>query len=177
MAKHEESLKLEVVQRYLSGSAGAKALAKQYGTEHSVIRSWIARYVAHGEKGLRKKFSSYSAEFKLSVLQRVKQQMLSHRQAAVTFDLRGGGSVVRKWQRQYDEGGLQALQPQPRGRQKMMPKPPESPPPPQDDARTLEELREENEALRAEVAYLKKLEALVRANRQAAQKERKPYSS
>ncbi len=38
-------------------------------------------------------------------------------------------------------------------------------------------LREEVERLRAEVAYLKKLEALVRANRQTAQKERKPSSS
>jgi transposase len=38
-------------------------------------------------------------------------------------------------------------------------------------------LREEVERLRVEVAYIKKLEALVRANRQAAQKERKPSSS
>jgi transposase len=43
-----------------------------------------------------------------------------------------------------------------------------------EDTRTLEELRKENEYLRVEVAYLKKLNALVRANRQAAQKRRKP---
>jgi transposase len=54
------------------------------------------------------------------------------------------------------------------------PKPPEPTPPHTDDARTLQTLRKENEYLRAEVAYLKKLDALVRANRQAAQRKRKP---
>jgi transposase len=43
-----------------------------------------------------------------------------------------------------------------------------------EDTRTLEELRKENEYLRAEVAYLKKLDALVRAQRLAAPKKRKP---
>ena len=54
------------------------------------------------------------------------------------------------------------------------PKPPEAPLPQADDTRTLQSLRKENEYLRAEVAYLKKLDALVRANRQAAQRRRKP---
>jgi transposase len=39
---------------------------------------------------------------------------------------------------------------------------------------TLEALRRENEYLRAEVAYLKKLDALVRAQKHAAPKKRKP---
>jgi transposase len=54
------------------------------------------------------------------------------------------------------------------------PKPPDPPPPHANDASTLDALRKENEHLRAEVAYLKKLDALVRVNRQAAQKKRKP---
>jgi transposase len=57
------------------------------------------------------------------------------------------------------------------------PKPPKALPPQDEDASALEALRKENEHLRAEVAYLKKLEALVRAKRQAAPKERKPSSS
>jgi transposase len=50
-------------------------------------------------------------------------------------------------------------------------------PPDTDDTSSNRALREEVERLRAVVAYLKKLEALVRSNRQAAQKERKPSSS
>ena len=42
------------------------------------------------------------------------------------------------------------------------------------DTRTQEDLRKENEYLRAEVAYLKKLDALVRAKKQAVPTKRKP---
>jgi transposase len=56
-------------------------------------------------------------------------------------------------------------------------KPPEPPKPSGEQpvqAKTLQELQRENEYLRAEVAYLKKLDALVRAKQQAAQTKRKP---
>jgi transposase len=176
MARHGESFKLEVVQRYLSESAGARTLASQYGLDHATVRRWVESYRQHGEEGLRKKSSRYDAQFKLAVLRRMWQEELSRRQVAALFDLRGGHGVVSTWERQYHEGGVDALKPKPRGRPKRMtaPKPPKPLPPHTDDARTLEALRKENEYLRAEVAYLKKLDALVRANRQAAQKKRKP---
>ncbi|MNF15495.1 hypothetical protein D3C80_2181340 [compost metagenome] len=54
------------------------------------------------------------------------------------------------------------------------PIPPESEP----DQRTREQLLKENEYLRAEVAYLKKLDALIRAEqRQAPRAKRKSYSN
>lgn len=181
MAKHDERLKLEIVQKYLSGSAGQRELAQRYGVGRSSLRSWINGYREHGERALRKKRSEYSAQFKLSVLCQMRRQALSQTQAAARFDLRGGAGVVARWQRLYDEGGLQALHPKPRGGPKTMPKPKPKPtqflPPQTNEVSTLEVLRQENEALRAEVAYLKKLEALVRARRQAAQKKRKPSSS
>jgi len=184
MAKHDERLKLEVVQKYLSGEAGQRELAQRYGVGRSSLRTWINGYREHGASALRKKHGEYSAEFKVSVLQQMERQQLSQRQVAALFDLRGGGGVVAKWLRQYDEGGLEALKAKPRSRTKMPPtKPPKPsrspmvPPPLADDASGLEQLRKENEHLRAEVAYLKKLEALVRANRQAARKDRKPSSN
>lgn len=181
MAKYSESFKLEVVQRYLAGKAGAKALAKQTGVGLGCLRRWIAAFRMHGQRGLRKKFSHYySAEFKLNVLRLAERQGLSNTQAAARFDLRGGGGVVGAWRRRYDEGGLLALHPQPRGRPpKKMPKTKPIPPAPapSHDTRTVDALRQENEALRAEVAYLKKLQALVRADRQAAPKGRKPSLS
>jgi len=179
MTKYSESLKLKVVQEYLSGSAGHKSLAKQYGVGRTSVLRWVASYREHGEKGLRKKFSQYDVAFKLSVLRRVERESLSQTQAAALFGLRGGAGVVAKWSRQYHEGGPQALKPKPRGRPKKMPtlKPPKALLPQDDEANALEALRKENEYLRAEVAYLKKLEALAQARRQAAQKKRKPSSS
>jgi len=177
MAKYDESLKLELVRRYLSGSAGTRALAKQFGVDRSSLRSWVDRHRELGSQGLRRKGrTEYSAQFKLSVLRRMQAEAWSRQQTAVMFDLRGGGGVVARWQRQYDEGGLEGLDPKPIGRPRTMPKPPDPAAAQPDETRTLERLREENADLRAEVAYLKKLEALVRANRQAARKKPKPSS-
>jgi transposase len=114
-------------------------------------------------------------QFKVAVLERMWAQKLSYRQVAALFDLRGGTGVVASWERQYHEGGVTALAPKPRGRPPKMntpndPKPVGGQP---QEARTLEELRKENEYLRAEVAYLKKLDALVREKKQAAPQKRK----
>lgn len=79
------------------------------------------------------------------------------------------------WQRRYHEQGLAGLQPKPRGRPKKMtdsesPKPKEALPA---GTRSREALEQEVKYLRAEVAYLKKLRALLQAKEQAAQKKRK----
>jgi len=176
MAKHNEDFKRAIVQEYLAGSRGYRALGAKYEVDQATIRKWVTSYHHHGDAGLCKKFSRYSAEFKLSVLQRMWKEELSCRQAIALFDIRGGTGVVSTWERQYHEGGLDALKPKPRGRPTTMTRPdtpkPELPMP--EEARTLEQLEKENELLRAEVAYLKKLDALVRTARQAAPKKRKP---
>lgn len=182
MAKYDESQKLEVVQEYLSGSMGAKSLAKKHGIGRTRIVRWVAGYRQHGIEGLRAKRSQYSAEFKLSVLREIERQELSLTQAEVLFDVREAGAIAR-WLRQYHEGGPQALKPKPKPKPRDCPKKMPTPKPPKvlpaqvDDASALEALRKENEYLRAEVAYLKKVQALVRENRQAAPKGRKPSSS
>lgn len=191
MARHDERFKQAVVHAYLSGEGGYRILGVRYAVAPSVVRQWVGHYRQHGDEGLRKKFSHYSADFKLSVLQRMRNQELSFKQAAVLFDLRGGAGVVSGWERRYDEGGLKALEPKPRGRpSKMKPiktpkipatlrsaKTPNTHKPVSEQAQapvTLQALHRENEYLRAEVAYLKKLDALVRAQKHAAPKKRKP---
>lgn len=175
MTKYDEKFKRSVVQDYLAGGGGYKGLASKYGVTSGQIRNWVGFYRLNGDKGLIKKFSHYSAEFKLRVLEHMWREELSFTQAIHLFDLRGGGGVVSAWQRKYHEGGITALAPKPRGRPKQMKslepqKPIEKP----TEAKTLQELQRENEYLRAEVAYLKKLDALVRAKQQAAQTKRKP---
>jgi transposase len=176
MTKYDESFKRSVVQEYLSGVVGYNKVGIKHGVNNATVRQWVESYLQHGEAGLRKQFSHYSAEFKRSVLGHMEREQLSYRQVAVLFDLRGGVGVVSAWERQYHEGGLDALKPKPRGRAKKMtsPESPKPVPTQPTDTRTLEDLRKENEYLRAEVAYLKKLDALVRAKQQAAQKKHKP---
>lgn len=128
--------------------------------------------------GLAKKFSHYSAEVKLAVLQRMWDDELSYKQVAEAFNIRNA-SCISQWERCYHSGGLDALAPRKRGgTQKMSilpdPEPPESLPDPA--GRTHDELVAEVNQLRMEVAFLKKLEALVRAQKQkrtTTQKKRK----
>ncbi|CAM0555501.1 helix-turn-helix domain-containing protein [Vreelandella titanicae] len=172
MAKYNEAFKLLVVQRYTEGQEGYRRLVKQYGLDHATVRRWVKSYEHHGLSGLQKNFSRYSAEFKLSVLQRMRQEYLSARQAIALFDIRGRVGVVREWERQYHEGAFQALEPKPRGRPTKMPTAePPKPPLPVTEKSSLEQLLQENEYLRAEVAYLKKLRALRQAKEQAAQQK------
>lgn len=175
MAKYDEQFKLSVVQSYELGKQGYKSVAQRYGLGHKLVEQWVALYRQHGLLGLRKKFSHYSAEFKLSVLRRMQQEELSATQAVALFNIRGGAGVVTEWQRRYHQHGVAGLQPKPRGRPKKMtdtesPKPTDAKPA---EAHSREDMEEEVKYLRAEVAYLKKLRALLQSKERVAQKKRK----
>jgi transposase len=174
MAKYDKQFKLKVVKQYLAGKDGSKRLGQAYGLAHSVIEQWVAGYRQHGVAALTKKHTHYDASFKMTVLHRMWRQELSCRQVAALFDIRNP-SAVRVWERQYHAGGVGALAPKPRGRPKTMadPLPPNADDPSApDDGRSRKELLKELEYLRAENAYLKKLDALIQAKKAATQKKR-----
>jgi transposase len=177
MSKYTEQFKLAVVEQYLAGTNGFQSVAKQHGVPHSMVRKWVGLFRLHGADGLRKKFSHYDADFKLAVLQHMWANELSYGETAAAFNIRHH-AVVGVWERCYHTGGIDALMPPRRGRPKMMPTPQETKPPlpPDDSERTHEELVAEVNQLRMEVAYLKKLRALVQSQQQqraTARKKRK----
>lgn len=166
MTKYDEQFKLSVVQEYLAGTLGFKALGKKYRLCPSMVSRWVQWFQAHGTDGLKKKFTSYSAEFKLSVLQQVWENGLSYGQAATLYNIRNPG-ILSSWERAYRSGGIEALEPRPKGRPKMA-APPNQPEVPEDDKRSREDLLAELNHLRMENAYLKKLRALVQAKQKPA---------
>ena len=175
MTKYSEQFKLAVVQEYLSDSSdGYLAIARRHGlTSHSMVERWVLAYRHHGEAGLSKKSSRYSVEFKLSVLQHMWDNQLSITQAAARFDIRNH-AMVGIWERAYRDDGVEALASRPRGRPKPVATAVKPDSPPDDDKRSREELLAEVNQLRMELAYLKKLEALVQARpKQAPKKKRK----
>ena len=149
-------------------------MSQKHGVGHSMLRRWVKAYQQHGEAGLRIKHEIYSAEFKMSVLQHMWRHELSYQRTCAVFDLREANSVSR-WERQYHEGGFEALKPRRKGRPPKMsqPKQPAQPATPSTDERSREDLLKENEYLRAEVAYLKKLDELLREKEQAAPKKKR----
>ena len=168
MTKYDEQFKLTVVQQYLSGKGGGyTTIAHKYGLSDGLVRRWVAWFQAHGSAGLRKKFTHYSAEFKLSVLQHIWDNDLSYGQAAAQFNIRNPG-ILSAWERSYRTGGFEALEPALRGRPRRMAIPTtKTEEPPEDNKRSREELLAEVNQLRMEVAYLKKLRALVQAQQKA----------
>lgn len=164
MTRHSENFKLAVVQQYATGRGGYKAVARAHGLDHATVRRWVALHREHGLAGLQKKFSHYSAEFKLSVLKYMWADELSFQGAAAAFNIRNAG-CIRDWERCYHSGGVDALLPRIRGRPKKMPDPKSIEPKDaaDDETRTRDELLAEVNHLRMEVAYLKKLRALVQS--------------
>ena len=67
MAKYDEKFKKSVVQDFLAGGGGYRTLSGKYGVNDGRIRHWVGAFLQNGDSGLAKKFSHYSAEFKLRV--------------------------------------------------------------------------------------------------------------
>jgi transposase len=174
MTKYNEQFRLQLVEACLCEGATVGEVAARHGVDYSMLRRWVASYREHGSAGLRRKYSRYDMQFKMTVLQRMWRDGLSLREVTALFDIRSPG-IVAQWERLYHEGGVDALSPAPRGRPRKMTasrpdKPIDEAAP---DTRTREELLKENEFLRAEVAYLKKLDALLKAKKRAAQKKKR----
>jgi transposase len=174
MKKHTEQFKLAIVEQYLMGLAGYKTLSLEHDVARSLIRRWVAFYRHHGVEGLKRKTARYSADFKLSVLQHMWKAKLSYSETAALFNIRGQ-CYLGLWERCFRDGGIVALSANCPGNPIKTPAPKKTDPPPSapleapdDQARSREDLVTELNQLRMEVAYLKKLKALVLADQQAA---------
>lgn len=165
--------KLKIVKENQEGY-GQKYLSKKYEVSRDLIRSWIHSYEILGEEGLKKSktHTSYSGEFKLSVLEYKQINGLSLLETAKHFKIKQP-STISSWQRQYKEKGFEGLCGQ-KGRPKKL-----------GDSNMakdkinklttsekeeLTKLRQENLYLRARLEYEKKLEALVQKRLQKTKK-------
>jgi transposase len=148
------------VKHYLSGLEGQKATAKRFGIDHSAVRKWSSAWKLHGEAGLSTRHFRYPPAFKEAVILYMRDHLLSARQVSAKFNI-PAFTPVCQWERLYDEGGLEALKDNRRGRKRV------SEPAGKKAAKNVSTLlnsdeREEPEQLCVEVAYLKKLQALLR---------------
>jgi transposase len=171
MRKYQTEFKLKVVKSFLGGDGGAKLLARQWSVPEEKIRTWVSHFRLHGIDGLRPKRSKYSAQFKLQVLSHQDREQLSSRQVAAIYDIRNPNQVVT-WRRKLDEGGVQAFEIWEQEHSSMKNERRSLVPSSTVITDSAQVLREENERLRAEVAYLKKLHALIRSKRSAAPTKR-----
>jgi transposase len=163
MSKYNEEFKFMVVREYQEGILGYKLLAKKHGIKsHKQIVNWVKNYEKFGTEGLmRKKHNkTYSVQFKLDVLSFMKRTGSSVTETALEFGLTNP-PMITAWKKAFLEGGAESLD-KPKGRPLMSDKAKNrrNKETIEDKEMTYEQkLERENELLRLEVEYLKKLQA------------------
>ncbi|MGG0246108.1 transposase, partial [Bacillus mycoides] len=65
MAKFSSKEKIQAVKRYLDGLESGETIAKSIGVTPVLLREWIRRYESSGEKAFEKRYTFYSAQYKL----------------------------------------------------------------------------------------------------------------
>ena len=135
------------------------------------------------KKGTKNK--NYSPEYKISVILDMRTHHLGYRETARKYNLGNnesqGKNLARNWERVYLEEGEAGFYIEKRGRTTKMDNPKKGRPRKKaldkqvenDLIAELQKLKEENEYLRAENAYIKKLSALIAAEEQKKSKKQK----
>ena len=109
-------------------------------------------------------FKKYSPEFKISVILDMREKHLSYKETVRRYNLGkidsgGARQMLQRWERKYLEEGIEGLEKENRGRSTANGK--KRGRPPKLDKQVEEDLIAENQRLRMEIEYLKKLNALV----------------
>ena len=128
-------------------------------------------HIFYGKKGIKQKI--YSAEFKICVIMDMREHHIGYCEAARKYGILNkstGGAIntIRRWERIFLEEGAEGLMKERRGKSYGSKKGR----PPKIDKQTEEDLITENQRLRMEIEYLKKLSALVLAEEQKNGKKR-----
>ena len=154
--KHGFEEKLSVISEITCGK-GLKTVCRERHLDRHEVRSWVARYRAYGEDGLRKSTRCHhftAAEKEKIVLEHIQKGVpLSH--LSLHYDVHR--STIKSWWRTIRAGGS-LYDVKRRGRP---PKDPMARPKKKEPQTELERLQAENLRLRAENALLKKVKALV----------------
>jgi transposase len=133
---------------------GARSVAARLGVSRRAIGGLYDRWRVRGGTTLVTKPTKrlFSFEFKLAVVQRF---LAGETKVALAKEFQlSSPALIKKWASQYRNEGEDGLRPKPKGRPKT---PLDAPAQPESE---LQRLRRENERLRAEVAFLGKVQAL-----------------
>jgi transposase-like protein len=175
MAKYSDAIKHQVIQDYVNNHLGYRALSLKHQVNFDSVRKWVALYQQHGSEGFRRRFTkaTYSLEFKRHVISYQHSNCWSARQTAAHFNI-PSASTVSVWEKSYNEVNIAETslyrEPSP-----IMADNPNTSVCKAVEDMTPQELMEEVRYLRAEAAYLKKLDALIQQKKLA--EKNKPKSS
>ena len=153
--KHDIEARKAAIELFERGH-GFGSASKALSVPRSTVRQWFYVYRSFGSEVLLSmdgKQARYTYEQKVAAASAVVDGGMSKRDAMEAFGVMSM-APLKRWCALYREGGAEALRPRPKGRPKGSKAKPR--------VRTREqELEERSRRLETEVAYLKKLRALV----------------
>ena len=168
MTKYSLETKLEAVYAYLDGIESIRDTAQKYNVSKTMLNRWVTKFREHGLTAFQETYTNYSVEFKMDVLNYINEMGASIEEATSVFNI-PTSSTVRNWKYLLETQGIDALQPTAKGRPTMKKESKKNQP-----AEGSEEaLRAENERLRMENAYLKKLHALIQEKEKSQKKTKR----
>jgi len=156
MRKYSVETKLKVINAYLNSGESLRTIGNQFNINDSLVHRWVTKYNQHGISAFKNTYTKYSIEFKLDVIKFITETGASIEEATIQFNI-PSFSTAWKWWHTFKTQGVDALRAKKRGRQLMKPKTKQA----QYTKGSNEELLAQNELLRMEVSYLKKLQALI----------------
>ena len=108
-------MKAEVVQKYLDGQSPVE-LSRLYSISARLINEWAQEFKLSGVNALkpRRTRCSFTAEFKLTVIDYYHTHEMSTREVAAKLDV--NSCQISTWCKDFDQEGLAGLQPRRKGR-------------------------------------------------------------
>lgn len=159
MAKYTQSFKQQVVDFHLAHQQKIAQTARYFGLDKKNVRLWLAQFHQFRSAGLavRQTRRNYAVEFKLAMIKAVLNGKSTLFDTSIRFGISNG--ALSQWLKRFEKDGITGLQPKPKGRPMMKPKYAKMPPPPKTEE---DRLRLRILELEAEVAFLKKLDEIVK---------------
>lgn len=155
MQYYSTDFKYEVVRLVVEDNYSKAEIARRYGLHRRLVQRWVSSYLDEGIKGLESRSvkNQYSGEFKLEVVEDMRKNKLSLSETMTKYNI-PSDSTLREWERKYIEEGPENFINPIRVKKAI-----------KLDTVIEEDLIAENQRLRMENDYLKKLNALIQEKR------------
>ncbi|MGY1461322.1 IS3 family transposase [Bacillus toyonensis] len=118
MVKFTADEKIHIVQRYLNGNESYREISKAVGIRDTVILNWVNQYKQNGVEAFLKRYTNYTQQFKLDVLNFMIENGTSLFETAAIFNI-PAPSMIIVWKKQFETQGIAALQSKKKGRPSM----------------------------------------------------------